>query len=388
MIKHSLTIIALIILVFGFNHSSMAQESDFKNDKYITGLKYPNTPIEYNQEDSIPIEEKALLPSNDSYKGGFNDLIAFITPSPDQEDAGSCLFMSHTGVVEWWLNKIHLPEKKIDLSERYFMNLSKASVGDAHVPNWKTDTILRLTELESFPSNNAFRFTKGWYKLDSNGNRVPAIENEENAKYSVKYNWIVDFNSIDGKKYSLPKFKRDVLFADPESNQWNIEVAPKDIVETVKSALKKNKAPVEVIYNHHGFWHAVFIAGYNDHASSEGCHFTTSFHTTMHKKADSFVKEASQTTDQNEVNKLLKKAKKYRERGDLVKESLEKRGGCRGKGVFYVRDSIYPNTNQKIYDYDLQNQGEETHLNAPVILREYEWLEHLSNHIVQIYVAQ
>ena len=105
----------------------------------------------------------------------------------------------------------------------------------------------------------------------------------------------------------------------------------------------------------------------------------------MNSRADEINEEALQASTAKERKKLLKKAKNFRRRGKQVSDSLASRGGCRDNGVFYVRDSIYPDKDMPLYDYDLNNSGEESNLNAPVILREYEWAEHLINHAYQIY---
>lgn len=356
-----------LILSFQF---AQAQISDFKIN-------------ESNFKSDIP----AYIPiSKDSFKGGFNDLLEFVVPAPYQGNAGSCLFMSHTGVVEWWMNKL-AGYNKYDLSERYFMNLQKDGVGASRVLNWKTDTIERLNTTRRIYTNDDFRFTKGWYVL-KNGSRRPAFPNQDKAKYGEKFNWIVDYQNLKVPGLRIPKFKREVIFADPADNQWNVNVAPKDIVAKIKKALKINKAPVLMIYNHTGFWHANLIVGYNDNASTQGCPFVGNYNLRMNNRADEIVKEASEATSEREKRKLLRKAKRFRKRGQNVHDAYIANGGCSSKGVFYVRDSIYPNKNMPLYDYDLSNTYEEEHLNAPVILREYEWAERVSNHAIQILLAK
>lgn len=348
---------------------------------YVTGQK-----IQFSStaNKDLSSSSKALLPDNQSYLGGYNNLLPFIMPSPSQENAGSCLFMSHTGIVEVLLNK-RAKTKKYDLSERYFMNLQKSEVGNDKIANWRTDTIERLNVDSKMYSNDQFRYTKGFYKIKGN-RRAPAIEGEEGAKYSIKYNWIVELDKLTNKMpISLPTFGREVLFADPDQNQWNVNTAPKNIVQLAKDAIKKNNSPLLVIYNHHGFWHAVMVAGYNDNASSDNCKFVSSYEAKMNERADEIIKESTEETDPKIIAKLKRKALKFRKRGNDVQTEYENNGGCRGKGVFYVRDSIYPNKDMPLYDYDKTKTGEEENYNSTVILREYEWLERLSNHVVQIY---
>tara|TARA_Y100000590_G_scaffold470758_1_gene669540 strand:- start:4314 stop:5438 length:1125 start_codon:yes stop_codon:yes gene_type:complete len=368
--------ITLFITAFLLSNYLHAFETE---SKLVEGIKY-------SQDKNESVLTKALLPTNDSYLGGYNELLPYVVPAPYQDNAGSCLFMSHTGALEVLMNqkKNRTRNTKLNLSERYFMNLQKLGVGDDLISNWRTDTIYRLNKTGKTYLNKRFRFTKGWYKT-VNGKRVPAEAEEEGAFYGTKYNWITDLGSLSKTpKITLPKFKREVIFADPSENQWNVGTAPKDIATRIKNAIRKNKAPVVVIYNHVGFWHATLVVGFNDYASTEGCPFVSQYDEKMNKRADEIVKEADETEDASIKKKLLRKAAKFRKRGNAVQTSFINDGGCKKSGVFYVRDSIYPNEEQPLYDFDLNNEGEEEHLNAPVILRSYAWAEQLSNHAVLI----
>jgi len=352
--------------------SSFAIESDFRDNGQFQSYK------------SDEIALSSIVPDENTFKGGFNSILPFIKPTPYQENAGSCLFMSHTGAIEFWMNKLN-PNKDFDLSERFFMNLAKDKVNEENVKNWRTDTVFRLNKLSKMYLNEDYPFSKGWYKKVPEGKRVFANEGEENAYYGVKYNWVIDYKNINAPEIKIPTFDRDVLYLDKEENQWNVTTAPNNAVELVKKALKKRNAPVLVIYNHTGFWHANLVVGYNDNASTKGCPFTSQYQSKMNKRADEIDQEAAEATDPKVKRKLIRKAKKFRVRGQSVQDSYAKSGGCNNKGVFYVRDSIYPNPSMPLYDYDLSKDGEEKHLNAKVIVREYEWLRHTSNHAIQIY---
>lgn len=357
------------ISLFG-NSSAFAQISDLKVDL-------------------LPKAEKSTLKdrSVDTFEGGFNELLPYIQPSPSQGNAGTCLFMAHTGVVEWWLNKISSPLSSVKLSERYMMNLSSAGIGDELMGNWRTDTIYRLNKTGVHYFNESYRFTKNWYKSVPGQQRIPAEPNSTGAYYSELYNWVVELNTLSQPDFELPYFRRDVIFADPEQNQWNVNVAPSDIVAKVKLALETKKAPVIAMYNHMGYWHVSVIFGYNDQASSKGCPFVTAFGPYKLQRAAELRAEADQTDDLTEKKRLLARADHFETRGNTVQKAFEANGGCAEKGVFYVRDSLYPDERMPIYDYDLEKEGEEEHLNLPVISREYAWLERLSNHVIQIYVA-
>tara|TARA_R110002072_G_scaffold64203_9_gene159978 strand:+ start:23979 stop:25100 length:1122 start_codon:yes stop_codon:yes gene_type:complete len=361
-------------IIFTFISASYAQESDLK-------MKYVNQefrPLGYEN-----LQTQALLPTSDTFNGGFNKLIDYVLPSPYQENAGSCLFMSHTGVIETILNK-KSKGKNFDLSERYLMNLAKANVGSSKINNWRTDTIFRSNETRKAYFNKDFRYTKGHYKI-KNGTRIQAHQSDEKAIYGIKYNWVIAHQNIKATPIKLPTFSREILFADKDENQWNVNVAPKDIVKKIKAALVKRESPVLVIYNHHGFWHANFILGFNDNASSDGCKFVSTFKDNMYNRATEIDEEAREATSSKEKRKLERKAAKFRSRGLNVDNAYHANGGCRERGVFYVRDSIYPQENMPLYDYDKSKEGEEKHLNAPIIVREYEWVERLANHVIQIY---
>jgi hypothetical protein len=348
----------------------------------IIGAKFPNS----QSEGTRPVYSKAISPDENSFKGGFNDLLKHILPSPEQENAGSCLFMSHTGNVEWWYSKLSgdkVTSEKRNLSERYFMNLSKEGLDD-DLEYWPTDMIYALNKRGEIYKNKDYRYAKGWYKR-VNGKRVPALKDEEGAIYGISYSWISLYQDVQAPMVKLPEFEREVIFRDPSDNRWNVTTAPKDIVQQIKKALHKRNAPVLVIYNHVGYWHANLVIGYNDHADSKGCPFVSNYDKLMNKRADEIVEEANEQEDLAKKKKLLRKAKKFRKRGKQVETKYAANGGCKGKGAFYVRDSIYPNESMPLYDYDLSNEGEEKHLNATVILREYEWAENLLNHAIQIY---
>jgi hypothetical protein len=353
----------------------------FAAPHFIHGLKYSN-----DKTDSTILYTKALLPDAESFNGGFNKLLPYVSLSPYQQGAGSCLFMSHTGAVELLLGQ--RLKKKVKLSERYFMNLEKAGIGEELMKNWRTDTILRLNATKKFYLNKDFKFGKGFYKT-SNNKRIYSDQNDPKASYGTKWNWVVDLESLEKPSITpihLPYMGRIVLFADPAQNQWNVGTAPKNIVKKVTMAIKKKMAPVEVIYNHHGFWHAVLIVGYNKKANSHGCAFVSEFQERMNSRAQEIKNAAMKLPAGESRDKKLKKARNFQRKGKKVNDKFLADGGCSNKGVFYVRDSIYPSEKQALYDFDSTRTGEETRLNEPVILRSFEWLEQLSNNIVQIYM--
>ncbi len=381
-----------ISLIFALLLSTitLAEESDFRTDEnqyqpdYIAKINLlGQMSLDKNDQQDDDEDERDYITSDNPLYGGFNDLVRFVLPAPYQQGAGSCLYMAHTGVIEWWMNK-RAGKKKYDLAERYYMSLKTEKTGQERVKNWRTDNIERLNEYQRMYLNKDYPFTKGHYKK-VDGKRVVASEDDPKAKYGTRFNWISFRSTLpEYKSIKLPKFKREVIFADPQKNQWNITTAPKDIVTKIKRALVKNKAPVLVIYNHKGFWHANYIFGYNDRIK-HNCPFTDSFEDSMIKKAIEYEKKASEATRESTRKKYLATAKTYRERGAKVSKRYYKNGGCSKKGAFYVRDSIYPNEDMPMYDYNTAQNDDDKNLNASLILREYEWVDTTLNHAIQIF---
>ena len=63
---------------------------------------------------------------------------------------------------------------------------------------------------------------------------------------------------------------------------------PEKTVAAIKAALMKNKAPVQIIYNHYGYWHANLIVGFNDNGDNDDCRFVRDFLT--------YIKNVSEIT--------------------------------------------------------------------------------------------
>lgn len=349
----------------------------------LIGVKYPNSPL----EGTHPISTSAM------YKlqlNGYTELVPYVMGSPNQEGAGSCLYMSITGTAEWWLAKLNPQSSKnidgpLDLSERFLMNIAGIDEDRSPVANWKTDTIFHFNQIGYGMLNRHYRYTKGWFQDTSTG-YAKAEPHAEGASYGTEYNWIDERPQSHEGRINLPQFNRRVIFADPASNQWNVAVTPANIVDQVKYYLKKFKAPVNVIYNHYGYWHAVMIVGFDDQEPSRGCSFTAGTGPYFLDQANQYTAQAENAETEAEKNRLLARAKSYQQQAQTVIDAYDRGGRCAGKGVFYVRDSLYQDPEGASYDYDLENTGEEVNIGKKVILREYEWLKVLSNHLIQIYI--
>lgn len=337
---------------------------------------------------ATPKAYKPEIISDTRTLAGFNELVPYILPSPHQEESGSCLYMSLTGVAEWWLARLNpqasrAPNGPLDLSERYLINVSAYKKYQKGVQDWKTDSIELFNATGRSVLNSSYPFTKAWHREDEKGDIFPAEPGQKGSEYGVNINWFDNLKAIVSGYVQLPKFTRTVLYADPESNQWNVGLNPAGIVEKVKAALVENQAPVHVIYNHEGFWHAVYVVGFDDQRENRQCGFVESSMNYFEEQARDWQTQAEQASSDQERKKLLEKAKDARSKRLKVKKSYENAGGCRGRGVFYVRNSEFYGQDGT-YDYDLNNTGDESPYSPKIMLFEYEWLEHLANHVVQI----
>jgi hypothetical protein len=354
----------------------------------VDGLKYPNDPSEGKE----PIRTQAVTYSGDvSQYPGFSELLEYVVRSPHQEEGGTCLYMSLTGAAEFLMAQRNpalsrAPEGPLDLSERYFINTAGAPENEGFLTNWKTDSIEILNKLGYLPTNAGYRFTKGWAAKNMSGEYVHAQPADAGAFYDARFNWLDQRHLADLSTLTpLPRFAREVLFADPSGDQWNTAVMPPDIVSRIKAALHSRRAPVHVIYNHYGYWHAVDILGYDDETDSRDCNFTRKFIVHMEAKGLELRKRAAEAVEPGERQKLIRQAEKaeriFRRTANAIND-----GGCAGKGMFYVRDSIYTDHGGPVYDYDLTQTGDEYPYSRPIVLHEYEWVKYMANHATQIYL--
>ncbi|MBF0442641.1 MAG: hypothetical protein HQK54_12110 [Oligoflexales bacterium] len=378
----ALSVIAVVSLSGrGLAYEKMETRSDLSG--FYAAEDYPRI-VSFSESDPLPKE----------FEGGFNDMLPYILPSPNQLDAGSCLYMANTGIAEWWLSNLHpgtsrTPNGDIDLSERYLMGVAGYEEDKSAVPNWRTDTIFLFNGSGYSLKNSVYPFTMGWYVRDDDGTFKVAKEGESGALYDTSFNWINLIPEGGEGRVELPKFEREVIFADPEKNQWNVGITPLNIVETVKEALRVRKAPVLVIYNHNAYWHAVFLVGYNDFAENGNCQYTERFRVLIVERAGELQKSADEAKTTYEREYYSIRAERAFQASRKIEKAYAERGGCHGsKGVFYIRDSIYPDPKGQIYDYDPKRTGEEEPYTKKVVIKEYDWLEYFANHISQVKVVR
>lgn len=331
-------------------------------------------------------EKGAPAPKNISDLKGFNELVPFVSPSPDQEDAGTCLFMSLTGIAEWFLNKKNGSTFKqngiYDLSERWWVNMNSRLQSEGKIDQWMTDTIYLFNRFSGV-LNSSYPFTKGWFQL-SNSVITKAQETSAGARFGTTYNWLDETASTRLAMVKLPHFQRIVLFHDQNPSPWNFGEANFQVVELVKKSLQTYKAPVQVIYNHLGYWHSVFILGYDDNLPTYNCYFireTREFYQQEIAKTEILLK---QTNDLELSGELQSKLNMLKSNSVKFGSVHKKNGGCRQQGMFYVRDSQYSDSSEEMYHYDLSHLQYSKPYSKKIILREYNWLSDLANNVIQI----
>jgi diadenosine tetraphosphate (Ap4A) HIT family hydrolase len=369
----------LFILILLFSNNLFAHVNYVETISELSGIKYPDGIDETGE----PVLTYAMTKRTNL--DGFNELLPFVMPSPNQEDAGSCLYMAITGNIEWWLNYLQPNENKImdgphDLSERYLMNMAGMEEEESPAENWRTDTVYLFNWFGSV-LNSDYPYTKGWFKEEKD-QMVIAKPEEKGSSFGTGYNWINEIETFKLEKVDLPKFEREIIFEDEDKNQWNVGVTPSNIIEIVKEALRVNKAPVLITYNHYGYWHVHMIVGFDDNENSHGCKFTKETAPYLKDQAKKFRDKAENESDQEVKEKLERKAETFTKNSDIIYQTMEEIG-CK-KGVFYVRDSLYSDSTEENYSYHTESTTDDKHYAKKVILREYEYLRALANHVIQI----
>lgn len=376
-------------VIFGlFTSSSVfaaAARSDLRGS--VTGWKFPNSP----EEGRGPVGVSAFLPS--AGNPGVSELVPYIHRSPDQEEAGSCLYMSLTGIAELYLARAYpkvprIPNGDLDLSERWLMNIAGIEEAGNGVENWKTDSVYLFNNPKGGNSemvlNRDYPFAKGWYQRNSEGEVVKSRKGVKGAEYDATYSWIDDRKlAARAPRVQLPRLSREVLFADPEDNQWNTGVMPAGIVEKIKEAVRAKK-PVHVIYNHFGYWHANFIVGYDDSFDNKSCKFVSDFIAYMKREEQGLRDKAAGSKDLKERERLLARAAKFADAHQGAEQSWARLGGCEKRGAFYVRDSIYGEVGGPVYDYDPSETSDDAPYAKPIVMLEYDWVRTMANHAVVI----
>lgn len=298
-------------------------------------------------------------------------MIPHVLASPNQFDAGSCLFMANTGAMEILMNQ-HVPVDQIeyegdtDLSERYLMNASDRVPGFV-IHYAITDVAYTYNHFGGAMLNRDYPFTAGYIRELSNGTIVAAQPSEEGAYFSCYYNWLDDLpTDFRNLLVETPPVERTMIFLDPtldENSVWDVGLGTDDVIERIKYELRTKKAPVVVVYNHYLYWHSAVIVGYDDNMSSGGCPFVQS--------------TLSYFEDQGARSYVTK-----------IENQMAAEGGCSNQGVFFVRDSIYDGgSDEPTYSYSDQYTFVERY-SKRIIEHSYNWPKYLGNHVYSVHRKQ
>jgi hypothetical protein len=299
-----------------------------------------------------------------------DDLLPFVLASPNQFDAGSCLFMANTGAMEILLNQ-HTPPEDIkydgdtDLSERYLMSAYDHAPA-SNLPYFLTDLLYTYEAVGGSLLNRDYNFCAGYVVESADGSVSPAKSTDENARLSCSYNWF-DMMPDDWKSMLVPTppADRTIIAVDPkrdDNSRWRVALFDDDTVERIKYELRTKNAPVIVIYNHYLYWHANVVVGYDDTVASDGCPMVTN------------------SIEYFEENGAASYA-------NAIRAHMDTQGGCSQSGVFYVRDSIYEgDSDEPDYDYSTAEVTIQKEKYAERLIKlDYNWVKYLGNHTYTVH---
>ncbi len=214
-----------------------SQESRREQPRLADGDR-PPTPT-----DRLPSIPPNVDSQNEATDHSFQ-LKGYMLPSPDQLGAGSCLYMSATGIAEFLLNKskgiVH-PQVggPTDLSEQWTINLSKR----VQLGNNYTDAPELLARAGAIPDSR-LKF-----------------------KAYAGSTWMNEAAFGMNGTEALPAMKKEVLFntGGEGSQQSYGRMRPGDL-EKIKQYLRNNESPVLFVYKPPtaNWWHANIITGYDD----------------------------------------------------------------------------------------------------------------------------
>lgn len=292
-------------------------------------------------------------------------LIDYALASPNQFDAGSCLFMTTTGAMELLLHQ-HTGLEDVsyngdtDLSERFLM-AAYQDVSSAQMRYWLTDTVYTYNHHGGSMLNRDYPFTAG-YVRDTGSGLVPCDSDDSGAYYSCSYNWFDQRpDGWQALMVETPAVERTVAYTDParsSSSQWNVGLMDDEDVEKIKYMLRTRRAPVVVIYNHYLYWHADMIVGYDDTVETDGC---------------PMVDSSMEYFDDEGASGYTQK----------IESHMDDIGDCTSQGIFYVRDSIYDGGSDELtYEY---SSGFSEKYSKRIIERTYNWVKYLGNHAYSIH---
>jgi hypothetical protein len=295
-------------------------------------------------------------------------LLDLVLASPNQYDAGSCLFMANTGAMEILLNQ-HTPAEDIDylgetdLSERYLMNASD-HVSYADIDYTITDLTYTYDAFGGSLLSRDYPFIADYLRETSSGGYVQADPSDDGAFFTCYANWLDDLPSDWQEALTpTPDVERSVIFLDPDldsSSIWNVGIMDWETVDRIKHELDTKQAPVILVYNHYLYWHANVIVGYDDSIDSGGC-----------PMVESSLSYFQQQGHSSYVSK--------------IESRMDELGGCSQQGVFYVRDSIYSGgITEQEYTYS-EEYGFSDKYSKRLTQLSYNWAVYLGNHAYTVH---
>jgi hypothetical protein len=309
-------------------------------------------------------DDQQLTPRGLPSDGGRNEeLLPYVLASPNQFDAGSCLFMATTGAMELLTNQ-HTPMERIaykgdtDFSERSLMNAS-SYVGPSDIRHTLTDLAYTYNVQGGSLLDRDYPFVAGYVQETATGDVSAADPSDDGAFLSCYYNWLDELpEGWEGMLTDTPEVARSIIHVDPartENSRWNVGLMDREVIERIKYELDTKKAPVIVVYNHYLYWHANIIVGYDDSVETGQCPMVRS-------TLGYFAQEGAQSY----VSK--------------IESHMEAQGGCVDRGVFYVRDSIYEGgAEEESYIYsDRYNLSDK--YSKRIVELSYDWVVYLANH--------
>lgn len=309
-----------------------------------------------------------MLPVDGEEQRANTGLLDLVLASPNQYDAGSCLFMANTGAMEILLNQHAALEAidylgETDLSERYLMNASDY-LSTADMAYAITDLTYTYDAFGGSLLSRDYPFIADYLRETSSGSLVEAEPSDDGAFFTCYANWLDDLPSDWQQALTAtPDVERSVIFLDPDldsSSIWNVGIMDWETIDRIKHELDTKKAPVILVYNHYLYWHANIIVGYDDSIDSGGC---------------PMVESSLSYYNQQGYNSYVSK----------INGRIDELGGCRDQGVFYVRDSIYSGgmteqeyTYSEEYDFSDKYSKRLTQLS-------YNWAVFLGNHAYSVH---
>ncbi len=293
------------------------------------------------------------------------DVMPYALASPNQMDAGSCLFMATTGTMEILMNQ-RLPVEEVqygsdaDLSERYLMNAFDY-VSSSDIRWWLSDVVYTYNVHGGSLLDRDYPFAVGYVK-ESGSSVIKADANDPDAYLSMYYNWFDDLPvGWPDLLTPTPLAERTSIFIEPrrdQGSQWAVALMDDSTVEKIKYELRTKKAPVIIVYNHFLYWHADIIVGYDDTVASNGCPM-------VDQSVDYYKEQGSGSY------------------ADAIEQHKAALGGCTNQGIFYVRDSIYDGgADEPTYTY---GGGYSDKYSKRIVERSYNWVKFLANHAYTVH---